>query len=415
MTRKDELGLEILQNCRTELYYYFPHLDGAFSSISYRYDKEERSIRTDGKSFLYSGDFLVREYIRESKWVVRGYLHMLLHCLYLHPWTDSPEDLFLWNIACDIAVESVIEKEEIEDLKVSVSLLRKRILKSVQQQSLSATQIYQKLLEKEYPGTIEELQEAFSFDDHTSWQDADERENREMKAKWNRISLFSGDRKGKSATYGVHAGDDSEVLDDFMKSRYDYRRFLKQFSVIREEVELDLESFDYIYYHLGMEQYQDMPLIEPLEYKEVNRLEELVIAIDTSSSCTTQIVQQFLSETYQMLSQKENFFRKMNVYIIQCDTHIEDVVAIHSEEEWKRYSGQIQIYGRGGTDFRPVFRYVKELQDKKELRNLRALIYFTDGDGVFPKEKPPYETAFVFLKEKAKLDYVPSWAQVLLI
>ena len=51
----------------------------------------------------------------------------------------------------------------------------------------------------------------------------------------------------------------------------------------REEVELDTESFDYIFYNLGMERYGNTPLIEPLEYKEVNRLEELVIAIDTSS------------------------------------------------------------------------------------------------------------------------------------
>ena len=38
-----------------------------------------------------------------------------------------------------------------------------------------------------------------------------------------------------------------------------------------------------------MEQYGNLPLIEPLEYKEVNRLEELVIAIDTSGSCSREM------------------------------------------------------------------------------------------------------------------------------
>lgn len=61
----------------------------------------------------------------------------------------------------------------------------------------------------------------------------------------------------------------------------------------------------------------------------------------------------------------------------------------------------ITIQGRGGTDFRPVFRYVKEQQEKKEIRSLKALIYFTDGDGIYPGSKPDYETAFVFyIKQK---------------
>ena len=93
------------------------------------------------------------------------------------------------------------------------------------------------------------------------------------------------------------------------QGKFDYRKFLKRFAVPREEVELDTESFDYIFYNLGMERYGNTPLIEPLEYKEVNRLEELVIAIDTSSS--VQRKQSGISgETYRILEEKENFFRK---------------------------------------------------------------------------------------------------------
>ena len=156
--------------------------------------------------------------------------------------------------------------------------------------------------------------------------------------------------------------------------------------------------------------YGNLPLIEPLEYKEVNRLEELVIAIDTSGSCDGETVRRFLGETYSILSEKENFFHKMKVYLIQCDCCIQDVKVIHSEDEWKEYSRDITIQGRGGTDFRPVFRYVKEQQEKKEIRRLKALIYFTDGDGIYPGSKPDYETAFVFLHKTEKMELVPPWA-----
>ena len=68
------------------------------------------------------------------------------------------------------------------------------------------------------------------------------------------------------------------------------------------------------------------------------------------------------------------------------------------------------MYGLGGTDFRPVFRYVDELREKNEFENLRGLIYLTDGFGTFPKKKPDYETAFVFVDDGINSYDVPPWA-----
>ena len=60
-----------------------------------------------------------------------------------------------------------------------------------------------------------------------------------------------------------------------------------------------------------------MPLIEPLEYQEPDKIEELVIAIDTSGSCSLKIVERFLAEIERILMHSDSFFRKMNVHIIQ--------------------------------------------------------------------------------------------------
>ena len=49
-------------------------------------------------------------------------------------------------------------------------------------------------------------------------------------------------------------------------------------------------------------------------------------------------------------------------------------------------------------------------QEKKEIRRLKALIYFTDGDGIYPGSRPDYETAFVFLHKTEKMELVPPWA-----
>jgi len=79
----------------------------------------------------------------------------------------------------------------------------------------------------------------------------------------------------------------------------------------------------------------------------------------------------------------------------------------------------MQLHGLGGTDFRPVFEYVNGLVDRKEFENLKGLIYFTDGYGDFPKKKPPYDTAFVFVENEnntAANNYdIPSWAMKLVL
>lgn len=38
------------------------------------------------------------------------------------------------------------------------------------------------------------------------------------------------------------------------------------------------------------------------------------------------------------------------------------------------------------------------------------MIYFTDGDGIYPRKAPDYETAFVFLNDALKKGKVPPWA-----
>ena len=68
------------------------------------------------------------------------------------------------------------------------------------------------------------------------------------------------------------------------------------------------------------------------------------------------------------------------------------------------------LKGFGGTDFRPVFDYIDRQRSMGELRQLKGLLYFTDGCGTYPQRKPDYETAFVFLENEGNQYEVPPWA-----
>ena len=408
-TSPSELGIQILQNCMVELLSLFPQLDTACAALRYYPDPDSSGIGTDGGVIRFSPPELLRQYQGNPAAVRRGYLHMLLHCLYLHPFTGRTGQL--WDLAADLAVEQIIERTMSPRLTLKADAVRMECFRMMGGSPLSVEEIYEMLERGAFPFSLEEIAAAFRFDSHALWvQDA--KSHAAGRRKWENLASSVG-RGGSRA--GRNAGNSTEILQVPRQGAYDYRRFLRQFTVQREEIQLDLNSFDRIFYHFGLEHYGDMPLIEPLEYQEVNRLEELVIAIDTSGSCSAETVRKFLAETYSIVSQRENFFREMKVYLIQCDCIVQSVTVIRSAEDWAESCAHITIQGRGGTDFTPVFRYVEELRRKRELKALKALLYFTDGDGVYPRERTDYQTAFVFLHQSDKMDQVPAWAARLVL
>ena len=178
---------------------------------------------------------------------------------------------------------------------------------------------------------------------------------------------------------------------------------------------LNDEEFDYIYYTYGLKLYHNIPFIEPLEYKELKKIREFVIVIDTSASVQGDIVSSFVRQTWQILKQKESFFHKMLLYIIQCDCEIQNITLISNETELDTFLEHFELKGGGGTDFRPVFEYIESLQNQQKLLELRGLLYFTDGDGIYPSHPPAYRTAFLFTEPPVFKNKIPSWIITILI
>ena len=68
------------------------------------------------------------------------------------------------------------------------------------------------------------------------------------------------------------------------------------------------------------------------------------------------------------------------------------------------------LQGGSATDFRPVFEHVDGLVAAGCFTNLRGLLYFTDGMGIYPEKRPDYETAFILLEEPPLAVQMPAWA-----
>lgn len=425
---KIEICMDIWKQARNELYLSMRFLDVSLSRFFFLPETNITGMGTDGFGIYFYPDALIYLYKKDRIYINRAYLHIVFHCLFGHLTIPKTVDTALWDLATDIAVESIIDGLSVRAVRRYVSPYRKKVYQSLREKMkvLTVAGIYQVLEEKEAgreedtwigEADFEKLRGEFFVDDHQLWnQEIPPQKMMERQKEWKEENEKL---QTKMETFAKEASEDAEALAEQVRvenrTRYDYKKFLRKFSVLKEEIQVDPDTFDYIFYHYGMEMFGNVPLIEPQETKEVHKVEDFVIAVDTSMSCKEELIRKFLEQTYSVLSESESFFRKICVHIIQCDDKVQSDVVIHNQEEMERYMEQFEIHGFGGTDFRPVFGYVNELIAKKAFRRLRGLIYFTDGYGTFPAKKPLYETAFVFLKEDYSDVDVPAWAMKLIL
>ncbi len=435
----EKIALEIINMSRNKLLVNLRFLDMALS----RFDISSKPdfttcTSTDGRVYLYDPKHILTSYRVEENLPVRGFLHSVFHCVFKHIFINPAVDRDLWNIACDVAVESAINDLQLPYLNTLRTDRQKQFLEGFggELTMLSAEKVYRFLVDKKLPEkTVKTLDMLFKFDDHLIWYMTDEQKAEhgipgyrysiggeddntwqseryyELSEDWGGIAeRMQIDMEAFGNRQGYGAGLLTQNLREVTRERYDYTGFLKKFAVRGEVMKINPDEFDYNFYTYGLELYDNMPLIEPLEYKDVKRIREFVIAIDTSGSVSGELVQTFVQKTYNILKSTESFFTKINLHIIQCDAAIQEDVKITTQAEFDGYLKNMQLHGFGGTDFRPVFSYVNSLVEIKEFDNLKGLIYFTDGYGDFPAKMPPYDTAFVFVDEGYNVPEVPAWA-----
>lgn len=418
-----ELCTRILYQARNELYLNMRFLDVALSSLGFEADWGRRGLATDGRLIYYGPEPLLECYRQGRTKVNRAYLHMLLHCLFCHMYTRGDLDKTYWDLSCDIAMEHVIDSLYQKCIHWPQSSLRRETYLRLRRRLseggrspapvLTAQRIYRALTDMKLPDRrIQLLQKEFMVDSHELWEEEEppaQNEIRRNQWKDNREKMQTAMETGSD-----NSRDDNESLLDHIqvenRERYDYRRFLRKFAVLKEDMQIDTDSFDYAFYTYGLSLYGNMPLIEPLESREIYGVEDFAVIIDTSMSCSGELVKRFLEETYDVLSETESYFKKVHIHIIQCDDKVQSDAVITCPQELKAYMDSFEIKGQGGTDFRPAFEYVNGLKAGGQVANLKGLIYFTDGKGIYPVKPPVYDTAFVFVEDMFTDESLPAWA-----
>ncbi len=434
-TRHEELNRlaeEVLDVARNRLLVNLRYMDTALSFHERRACRG--SFTTDGRVLCYDPEFVLRTYRASKEQLTRMYLHAVLHCVFVHTFTGADMDRRRWDLACDIAVESVICELDLPCTRTDDEGRKIDTLRKIRRETgfLTAEKIYSALHKGELSAAkadegLVKLEELFRSDEHSAWYEYETQpraaqtvmpddaklsgDDLSLQDEWKKIAeQIEMEIETFAKVKGRFASSLVQNLRAVNRERYDYAEFLRKFASVNETMKVSDDEFDYIYYNFGLTHYKKMPLIEPLEYREDSRIKDFVVAIDTSGSVAGEEVQSFLQKTYSILKSRESFQSRINVHIIQCDAQLQSDEVITSEDGLERYMDTMEIRGLGGTDFRPVFDYVDRLISEGEFSDLKGLIYFTDGLGTYPASKPSYRTAFVFVESGYNVPEVPVWA-----
>ncbi len=406
-----KLAEEIMRLAHDGILVNMRFLDVALSKFKVECREQTGAHLFDGAKLYYDPVLLLGQYKTAQGYAARLYLHTLLHCIFYHSFETDKMNRQYWDMATDIAVEHTILDMNLHLTAMpSDDMLQSRleILKK-QAGGLTAEKLYRHFrIEEPSEKAKKEWYKLCHYDEHIYW---DRREELELsQAEWRKVSeRIRADLKSFSKDKN-NAESVEQNLKEAMRERYDYTDFLKKFMVMGESIRVNDDEFDYIYYTYGLHTYGNMPLVEPLEYKDSNKIKDFVIALDTSASCRGKVVQAFLQKTYNIIQEGENFFHKINVHIIQCDSEVRQDTKITKREQFNDFMEKGKLTGFGSTDFRPVFEYVEKLREEQEFDNLKGLLYFTDGYGIYPEQMPDYDVAFVFLHEDDNAPKVPPWA-----
>lgn len=386
---------EILEWVRLKLYQRMHGLAPVLGALKFRAEsgpgEREESFCTDGCTFYLSAEKLRRDFLEDSQGLCLELLHILAHCLLGHPYqAGQREERREWELVCDWQAWKLAQ--ELWGSPITILCEAERLLAE---------------------GKKNEAERLLYVDEHGSWRRHDEKRALWWQGQGEKL-LKNRAPKGKRKA-GASTRSKERRLVPAAGERGDYREILKGLSSWREDTALNPEEFAYSWYTYGLEMYGRLPLIEPLEYREERKIADLVIVIDTSGSCEKELVQVFLEETRGILEQERLFFRNFCLHILQCDNRVRRDDCVRSREDMENYLENLTICGGGGTDFRPAFEKIEELRAGGELKDLRGILYFTDGCGRYPGEEPDYQVWFVMVKGHFDTIDMPDWIRRLVL
>lgn len=348
-----------------------------------------RTAATDGYHVFYNPDWIA-ELDAAS---LRGLLaHEVLHVVFGHGDRRQGRDPERWNIACDHAINLLLLEQ---GFRLPADGLADREFSG-----LSAEQIYEKLqaprarLGRRYyhthddAGAVPDIGNDLVDPNHPAVRPLrlpsapDPERLREIRAE------LMADAAAKF--HGDGAGQFQVEIGALGRARIDWRALLRAWLTDRVKSDWSTMPFNKKLLHRGL-YFPSLGVEAP---------GEVVFAIDTSGSMDDITLAGLVDE---LRAFRETF--PCRVVLLQADAAIQEVREF-GEMDGLEVPPRLQIKGRGGTNFCPVFQWVAQQAPEA------IVIYATDGFGQFPERAPPNAVLWLLTAGHLPKERVPFGAMV---
>ena len=199
--------------------------------------------------------------------------------------------------------------------------------------------------------------------DHSTWREFDNMTDAEKKLIEKQVQKILQDAKEQTVKKrGTLPGEIEAliVIDEIVPPKFDWKGYIRRFTGVSTKV------FTKKIRRKENRRYEDNPGLK------IKMRQHMLLAIDTSGSVSNEELTEFMNEIHHIYKQG------VDITVVQCDTSIRSIEPYKGKNE-------INVMGRGGTEFDPVLEYYNA-----NLKKYTSLVYFTDGEcytSVKPKSK----------------------------
>lgn len=337
---------------------------------------------TDGRTIRYNPNFFYTKTTEEYCYIL---MHEVLHALLMHPLRRGDRDPELWNVACDLTVNHMLDRLKWDLHPEVLGIARPDDALTAPEYSIykmSTEEIYKKLLE-DNKGRKSGKPVTFRLGSGNSSKSSvyrsapadliygDDLSEEEKKNLENTIRNMVKAAIASCKTYSPNGS--YSIPDRFIEftqaRKLPWKRLLQNY--------LEEGSSDESSYFTPERKYLHMDLIVPGPGERNQELGEVWAFIDDSGSIGQDVLNQFLTQLYSIM---KDFSGSMNV--AYWNTEVDSVYTNITDK--KKLINAVPK-GSGGTDASCVYQYLRDHKIRPEVMLLLTDGYFGD----VPKELVP--------------------------
>jgi len=315
--------------------------------------------------------------------------HELLHIAFGHLVSfGSFRDKKLANVAMDMEINQYIDPDYLPDGGIDINNYEDLDL----DRKAGCRYYYDKLKEaqskKEQDGTcgcepmddlLDQIEQG-NTPDHSTWGEFEDLSEAEKKLIEKQLQRVLSDAKEQTVKKRGNVPGEIEgviIIEEITKPKFDWRGYIRRFTGISTKV------FTKKIRRKENRRFSDNPGLK------IKMKQHMLLAIDTSGSVSDKELTEFMNEIHHI------YKAGVDITIMQCDTVIRSINTYKGKHE-------LNVEGRGGTEFDPVLDYYNENNKK-----YTSLVYFTDGE-CYTSVKPKGNVLWVLSERSSMNEDLPG-------